>query len=463
MVKYIKGDFALNISKKCRKAKPIFDPERQMIEEKLPEIGRIPDGCWIVGGSIKYIYLDIYSDTYWIKFKCENGGKFVILKDNRHKFSDYKQMSIEETIAHEKERLEKYYDFCVNRLVDFIKSHPDYIYIRSHSGGKDSNLMRSVWLDAEQKLDFPPKGEWIFYNTTNETADVYKDIKAMGIRIINPDKPWRKWLEGNNYMFPSVARRSCCAIYKEGQAKKHFNQEQSICMVIGVRNQESVKRSQYEFYMDYEFDRSRHTSFNFPKKWSRIAPIIECETVDVWLLTLLKEIHINRRYKLGSMRVGCMICPFSSAYEDEITKTHYKEQWRWFTEAIAKNYENHTVSVLGWNLQEWTDGAWKRMSSKNYPITIRKPTPENIKLLADIKGISEDMAKKYFGATCGTCGKRCNEVEVAMFYKVFGRFEGVEDHRKPLCVKCFCAQTGISTHDYWVKVKEFSEEGCPLF
>ena len=56
MVKYIKGDFALNISKKCQKAKPIFDPERQMIEEKLPEIGRIPDGCWIVGGNIKYIY-----------------------------------------------------------------------------------------------------------------------------------------------------------------------------------------------------------------------------------------------------------------------------------------------------------------------------------------------------------------------------------------------------------------------
>lgn len=31
----------MSISHKCRKAKPIFDPERQMIEEHLPEIGYI--------------------------------------------------------------------------------------------------------------------------------------------------------------------------------------------------------------------------------------------------------------------------------------------------------------------------------------------------------------------------------------------------------------------------------------
>lgn len=35
----------MSISYKCRKAKPIFDPERQMIEEHLPEIGHIPDAA----------------------------------------------------------------------------------------------------------------------------------------------------------------------------------------------------------------------------------------------------------------------------------------------------------------------------------------------------------------------------------------------------------------------------------
>ena len=134
----------------------------------------------------------MYSDKYWIKFKCENGGKFVLLKDNRDKFKDYQAVSIEETLQRERKRLEDYYDFCVNRLANFIREHPYNIYIRNHSGGKDSNLVRSVWMDAEKKLDFVPNGEWIFFNTTNETSDVYKDIKQMGIRIINPDKPWRK-------------------------------------------------------------------------------------------------------------------------------------------------------------------------------------------------------------------------------------------------------------------------------
>ena len=134
-----------------------------MIEEHLPQIGHIPDNCWITGGRTKYIYVDVYSDEYWIKFKCENGGKFVLVKDNRDKFKDYQAVSIKETLQREQKRLEDYYDFCVDRLENFICEHPDYIYIRSHSGGKDSNLMRSVWMDAEKRLDFVPNGEWVFF------------------------------------------------------------------------------------------------------------------------------------------------------------------------------------------------------------------------------------------------------------------------------------------------------------
>lgn len=434
-----------------------------MIEEHLPEIGHIPDNCWITGGGTKYIYLDVYSNEYWIKFKCENGGKFVLIKDNRDKFKDHQAVSIEETLQRERKRLEDYYDFCVVRLANFIREHPYYIYIRNHSGGKDSNLMRSVWMDAEKRLDFVPNGEWVFFNTTNETSDVYKDIKQMGIRIINPDKPWRKWLEYNKYSFPTVFRRSCCSTYKEGQSRKCFPQDKPVCQVMGLRNKESNKRAKYEFYMDYDLSKRLFSRTNCPKPWAKLAPIIECETVDVWLLTLLKNIHINRRYLLGSSRVGCVICPYSSSYEDEITKKYYKEQWRWFTEAITQNYYNYNSSAQGWTLQEWIDGAWKRVESKNASIMDRKPTPENIKLLAETKGISESMAKKYFGATCEVCGKKCTETEVAMFYKTFGRYEGTEDTRKPLCSKCYCNKVGIDPREFFKRAHEFVEEGCPLF
>ena len=93
----------------------------------------------------------------------------------------------------------------------------------------------------------------------------------------------------------------------------------------------------------------------------------------------------------------------------------------------------------------------------------RKPTPENIRLLADTKGISEEMAKKYFEATCEACGKKCNETEIAMFYKTFGRFESAKDTRKPLCQKCYCKKVGIDPHEFFKRAHEFVEEGCPLF
>lgn len=76
----------INLS--CRKAKPIFMEEKNFIERHLPEI-KLPDDCWITGGDTKYVWLDPYCKTYYIKFKVDNYGKFSIIKDNRNLFKDY--------------------------------------------------------------------------------------------------------------------------------------------------------------------------------------------------------------------------------------------------------------------------------------------------------------------------------------------------------------------------------------
>lgn len=58
----------------------------------------------------------------------------------------------------------------------------------------------------------------------------------------------------------------------------------------------------------------------FSKKWIKLAPIIDLQNVDVWLLLMIKNLPINQRYLNGSSRVGCVICPYSSSYEDELIK-----------------------------------------------------------------------------------------------------------------------------------------------
>lgn len=69
-----------NIQENRYKAKPIFKEEKEFIESHMPEIASLPNDCWIVGGSTKTVYLDLYSNKPYIKFKVENSGKFIIQK-----------------------------------------------------------------------------------------------------------------------------------------------------------------------------------------------------------------------------------------------------------------------------------------------------------------------------------------------------------------------------------------------
>lgn len=212
-----------NIQENRYKAKPIFKQEKEFIETHIPEIIPLPDDCWIVGGSTKTVYLDLYSNKPYIKFKVENGGKFIIQKDNRELFKDYVPVTMSETLNRESKRINELYDNCVNRLAEYVSEHPNKIYKISHSGGKDSELTMSVWNDMLKEIKFTPDYEFIFFNTSNETADVYKRIKQIpNIKIINPKIGWRQWIKNKNYIFPSVFRRSCCSTYKEGQATKHL-------------------------------------------------------------------------------------------------------------------------------------------------------------------------------------------------------------------------------------------------
>ena len=250
------------------KAKPIFAEEKKFIESRLPQIAPLPDACWIYGGNTKTVWVDLYSSQYLLKFKVENGGEFSVLKDNRSLFKNYTPVSLKDTLEREKERVNNLYNKCVDRLSDYVKNNPQKTYKINHSGGKDSELTMAIWNDMLDIIGFTPDYEFVFLNSSNETADVYKRIKQIpNIRIINPKMGWRQWIiQNKNYILPSVFRRSCCSVYKEGQIQKIFDKEAEIAQVLGVRKFESTKRAKYEFFMDYNFNKSLFGSSCFPKK-----------------------------------------------------------------------------------------------------------------------------------------------------------------------------------------------------
>lgn len=118
--------------------------------------------------------------------------------------------------------------------------------------------------------------------------------------------------------------------------------------------------------------------------------------------------------------------------------------------------------TLKWTFEEWANGEWKSNFSKEHMIISQKSTPERVKELAELKGISEAMAIKYFNRTC-PCGKKLNPTEIAMFFKTQGRLENQEDNRDILCKSCLCDKMGWTKTQYKEKRIEFQDSGCNLF
>lgn len=452
----------MSINVKCRKAKPIFDEEREFIENHLPNV-KIPNDCWITGGDTKYIWLDPYCEKYFLKFKVDGWGNFTIVKDNRELLSDYKQVPMKQVIGNEKERIMGQYENAVTQTADFIKEHTDTPYTVSVSGGKDSELLVSVWEKSIEKANVHIQWQYIFLNTSNEVAEVYRRIKQIpNIKIINPKIGWYQWIKNENYVLPTINKRSCCSTYKEGQIKQLFDKNSSLIQVMGVRNKESTKRAKYDFYIDYEFDKNVLESSNYSKKWSKLAPIVNFETIDVWIAIMILNLPINIRYKYGESRVGCLFCPYTSNYSDEIIRNEYPKMYERFVNLCEKSYKNRTIIQVLYTEDEFIHGGWKHVFHKINNVIVKGKNVKTIKQVADIMGISENMAEKYFIKNC-ECGNKLTALQIGMYYKTFGRFEGQEDNRIPLCQKCFCEKTGMTKTEYYQKILDYKQGGCNLF
>ena len=239
-------------------------------------------------------------------------------------------------------------------------------------------------------------------------------------------------------------------------------------ILTGVRKYESAKRADYEFNIVEAIKKTKGESYlNLPKLWNRIAPICYMSDVDVWLIILMYNLDINNMYKYGFKRVGCLCCPYASPYTNLLIKYYYPKQWQRWMNVLKNNYEVKNVkSRLKWSYEEYSEGGkWRVGMSKEYEILSKKKTKDRIKELAELKGISEAMAEKYWDKKCD-CGKKLNPDEIAMNYKLFGRYEDIsanEDNRQLYCKECMCKKLGITSKEYSEKVMEFRLQGCELF
>lgn len=454
--------------------KPIFKLEKNFLERHLGI--ELPQNCWRDGSKI---YLNIDTRPAIIEFKAELGQ--IKLKKNRileikeksvviDSIGEIENLSVEDEYLLREHEINSLIDESIEKINEVLDRYPGYELRPSVSGGKDSLVMYDLVVNRVFKSRGITDYFVDMFNTTNDVGDTYKHVKFdLGLQIDNihtPSKGWYKWLaEDKKYFLPSAMVRNCCSTFKEGQLNKLLDKKKKYILFLGMRKYESAKRSGYDFYLNEAYE-NMGKKVSIPKgaEWIRFLPIVNWKDEHVWLYILHNKLPYNKLYEKGFNRAGCLICPYSSDYNDMLIREFFPilmERWEY---ALEQNYYLYNVERrLKWTLAEWKLGKWKQGTSKEQDLITKKATPDRIKELSRIKGISEDMAKKYFKRECSCCGKKLNSDEVAMFLKVNGRYEGYEDNREFLCKTHLCEDRNWTSKEYQERLWAFRETGCNLF
>lgn len=383
----------------------------------------------------------------------------------------HKNYTFEEEYEVAREQLEAKVKQSIQMTKEYTLKNLDKKIFVSISGGKDSDVMKHIVDIAFNELreeGINVDYNLIAFNTSNDTAETYKHLKQhhkmTKENIISPEVGFYQWIvDKKNYFTPTRFVRNCCSTYKEGQLTKIMGKKEDTLTFLGMRSPESVKRKDYDFDLN-EAQKKIGKKPNVPENWLRFLPIVKWTDAEVWLYILNRKMKYNDMYNKGFNRIGCLICPYQSDVVELLIKNHYPKQWKRWVDILAKGYEIYGVERrLKWDLLEWCEGGrWKSATSKESELTTKKATPERVKELAKLKGISEEMAVKYFKKEC-SCGKKLNPTEIAMFLKLTGRYENQEDNRQYLCKKCLSEFLGITTKEYKEKAIEFTQGGCELF
>lgn len=423
---------------------PIFNEYRTMLNDFGVDLSQYDeDKLWI--------------DRMIIRGIGKNGEdkKICRLKINdnleyEHKF--YKNIPSNEELESYEETYQRMHEIIAERekeslnvIIGSIEKYPECSLILSTSMGKDSKLLEHLLRKVTTNY------RTVFNNTTCDSADVYKEVKKRPeIEVVTPKdkdgKPLSIYKMARQYGFATRHHRWCCDIFKEGNIKKYLNGEKNIIEYLGMRNEESKTRSDYEF--EKEDDR-------FDKTWHFFLPIRKWKELEVWLYTIHNNIPINIKYLKGYSRVGChVICPFYTKSTWILDKYWYRKQYDRFHKELTRDFINREL----WSAKNCTEQEYHM--NWNGGVVRQEPTEEVIREFMEYKGFDDiNLAKQYFQKNCEDCGKKVyKKDEVAMNLKFFGR-----EINKFRCKKCFMKRFGWTKEQWDEQVARFKQTGCTLF
>mgnify|MGYP004442831595 CR=1 FL=1 len=209
------------------------------------------------------------------------------------------------------------------------------VFLASFSGGKDSQVVLDLCTRA-----LPPSTFQVIYSDTGyelpPSLKLYEEVKkhygekypGLLFRTArNHESVLNYW---DKIGTPSDTHRWCCSIMKTAPLYRMLkiegtNKQARVLAFDGVRAEESVRRSSYA-----RIGKGKHTNV------INAHPIVEWNTTEIFMYLLAHNLTINPAYRCGKARVGCIICPFSTTWDDMIVNKSYPEELQPFTERIIQ-------------------------------------------------------------------------------------------------------------------------------
>jgi len=252
------------------------------------------------------------------------------------------------------------------------------IFVASFSGGKDSQVV----LDLMSRV-IPPEDFVVIYSNTgyelpssielfSETEAYYK-AKYPNLRFYtakNHEDVLNYW---DKLGTPSRIHRWCCAIMKSAPLSRLLKEitgsdkQPKSLLFDGVRAEESVSRA----------SRSRIGKNVKHNNMINARPIIEWSAIEVYLYLLLHDLPFNNAYRKGLSRVGCVICPYSSGWSEDLCGKLYPETIAPFIEKIRTDLNQNKVTGVDnyIKLGKWKVRAGGRYNESSSSLNIISTAP----------------------------------------------------------------------------------------